>query len=102
MILRRLELTDYRNYRHAVLDFNRAGAYLHGPNGSGKTNVLEAVYLLSMFKSFRSNISNEHIINWSATQAIVYADFEDASGLHNEIVLQIDKKKNYAGLTGKR
>ena len=44
--LARLTLTDFRNY--ATLTWRPAGhlAVLHGPNGSGKTNLLEAVSLL--------------------------------------------------------
>lgn len=94
MFLHRLELNNFRNYSSLKLEFNKTGAFFYGPNGSGKTNILEAVHLLSMFKSFRSNISNEHLINWNSKSSTVYAMFEDSTGLTNEVVLQIDKKKN--------
>jgi DNA replication and repair protein RecF len=46
MALSRLSLTDFRN--HAALDFRPAANFvvLHGSNGAGKTNILEAVSLL--------------------------------------------------------
>ena len=53
MRLTHLELTDHRNLAHAVLDPDPHLTVLCGPNGQGKTNLLEAVWLLTGGKSFR-------------------------------------------------
>ena len=53
MRLTHLELTDHRNIAHAVLDPDPHLTVLCGPNGQGKTNLLEAVWLLTGGKSFR-------------------------------------------------
>ena len=53
MRLTHLELTDHRNLAHAVLDPDPNLTVLCGPNGQGKTNLLEAVWLLTGGKSFR-------------------------------------------------
>ena len=49
----RLSLTDYRNYRAALVEPGRGFVLLTGPNGAGKTNVLEAVSLLTPGRGLR-------------------------------------------------
>jgi DNA replication and repair protein RecF len=49
----RLTLTSFRNYGRASLDFHADGAALLGDNGHGKTNLLEAIYYLELFRSAR-------------------------------------------------
>ena len=41
---------------------------IHGKNGMGKSNILEAVYVLSALKSFREHIPS-HFIRWKAPDA---------------------------------
>lgn len=55
MRIRRLQLRDFRNLAAAELEFGGRFTVLHGHNGAGKTNVLEAIYLLSTLRSFRIN-----------------------------------------------
>lgn len=49
----RLTLTSFRNYQRASLDLRTDGAALLGDNGHGKTNLLEAIYYLELFRSAR-------------------------------------------------
>ena len=51
--LERLVARNYRNFGELRLEFPEAGAIIVGPNGSGKTNLLEAIYYLEIFRSFR-------------------------------------------------
>ncbi len=44
--VRRLTLTDFRNYRHLRLDLEASPVVLTGPNGAGKTNLLEGLSFL--------------------------------------------------------
>ena len=51
MILRSLNILNYRNIREASLEFSPKLNCFVGLNGQGKTNVLDAIYLLSFTKS---------------------------------------------------
>ncbi|MFV8751108.1 DNA replication/repair protein RecF [Nannocystaceae bacterium ST9] len=58
MQLERLSLADFRNFASATppitLEFGERFTILHGHNGAGKTNILEAIYLVSTLRSFRT------------------------------------------------
>ena len=54
-----LTLTDFRSYERATLRPNGASVYLFGANGAGKTNLLEAISLLSPGKGLRGSSLTE-------------------------------------------
>jgi DNA replication and repair protein RecF len=51
--LNRLALTDFRNYRELLIEPGPGFVCLHGENGAGKTNILEAVSLLAPGRGLR-------------------------------------------------
>jgi DNA replication and repair protein RecF len=53
LAVRRLELRDFRNYRQLRLELTPGPVVLHGENGAGKTNLLEAVSLLTPGRGLR-------------------------------------------------
>ncbi len=53
MIIKNLQLVNFRNYSKLELDFTNQTTIFIGPNGAGKSNILEAIYLLSTSKSPR-------------------------------------------------
>lgn len=55
MLLQGLTLHDYRNLAQASLELRAGFTVLWGHNGAGKTNVLEALYLVSTLRSFRTS-----------------------------------------------
>jgi DNA replication and repair protein RecF len=57
--IRRLDLTDFRNYRSLRLDVDPAPVVLTGANGAGKTNLLEAVSFLAPGKGLRRAALND-------------------------------------------
>jgi len=54
MILKQIHIHDVRNISEAKIEFGNHLNILYGENGSGKSSVLESIYLLSSGKSFRS------------------------------------------------
>lgn len=54
MFLKYLSLQNFRSYTKASFDFSKGTTIIVGPNTSGKTNLIEAIYLMSTGKSFRA------------------------------------------------
>ncbi|MBM3209184.1 DNA replication and repair protein RecF, partial [Candidatus Shapirobacteria bacterium] len=54
MFIKSIKLQNFRNYREKVFSFDKDTTLIVGPNASGKTNLLEAIYLLATGKSFRA------------------------------------------------
>lgn len=52
--LSRLSLDNFRNYQHLALELDSTPVVITGPNGSGKTNILEAISFLSPGRGLRS------------------------------------------------
>ena len=53
MKLKEIKLLNFRNYKEQILEFNPGINIFIGDNGTGKTNILEAIYVLSLTKSGR-------------------------------------------------
>jgi DNA replication and repair protein RecF len=77
MRLRKLILEQFRNYGTLELDFDprEPMTYIVGPNAQGKTNILEAIYLLALTKSFRTS-RQQDMIRWESEYARVTGIFE--------------------------
>ena len=45
MIIKSLELADFRNYDSLHIDFSSGTNILYGDNAQGKTNILESIYM---------------------------------------------------------
>jgi DNA replication and repair protein RecF len=75
-MLRKLELENYRNYQNLRLEFpEKVGlVYLIGDNGQGKTNILEAIYMLALAKSFRLG-QDEKLIKWDEDFGRIKGEF---------------------------
>lgn len=63
MLLRSLQLEHFRNYAHLEETFEPGLVLLEGANAQGKTNLLEAIYLLATTKSVRARTDTE-LIGW--------------------------------------
>jgi DNA replication and repair protein RecF len=94
MILRHLSLQQFRNYVSLRQEFSPSLNVLAGPNAQGKTNLLEAVYLLATSKSMRGNRDVE-LIRWDMPAAVVTGEVlrEKGSDLDLEVMLSRTEKK---------
>ncbi len=61
MVIRTLELLNFRNYDSLVLEFDEKTNILYGDNAQGKTNILEAIYICSSTKSHKGSKDKEVI-----------------------------------------
>lgn len=75
-VLRELRLRNFRNFEDVHLVFPAAGAAIIGDNGSGKTNLLEAIYYLEIFRSFRG-ASDEQLVRFGAPAFHLRGVFHD-------------------------
>ncbi len=91
MILKNLLLHNFRNYEQLSVSFHpRINAFCGG-NGQGKTNLLEAIYLLSTGRSFRSSHLQELI---SKSKNFFYIEAEvHKDGLDQILSLYYDGKE---------
>jgi len=110
MVLKSLQLQDFRSYKRKKLEFSSKTTLLVGDNAVGKTNILEAVALLATGKSFRAGREAEMIGN-QAELARVKGEIETGEeSLELEIVLtrgevngqKVYKKRLLVNDVGKR
>ncbi len=82
MILKNLLLHNFRNYEHTDISFHPRINAICGGNGEGKTNLLEAIHLLSTGRSFRTNHLQDLIAkgkNFFYIEATICKDHLDQS-----------------------
>ena len=70
MYVRRLELTDFRSYAHTEVDFEPGPSVLVGPNGYGKTNLIEALGYVATLGSHRV-ATDQPLVRAGAERAII-------------------------------
>lgn len=89
MIIKSLELADYRNYDTLSLNFDKGVNILYGDNAQGKTNILEAVYVAATTKSHRGSKDRE-IINFDKEEAHIRA-YVEKDGTESRIDMHLRK-----------
>lgn len=72
MIVDSLKLINFRNYNNVMLFFDKGINYIYGLNATGKTSLVEAIYFLSIARSFRTNSDNE-LINYNSDHSNIIA-----------------------------
>jgi DNA replication and repair protein RecF len=77
-----LRLASFRNYDSLSLAPVRGTTVLYGANGSGKTNLLEAMHLLSVGRSHRTAVDREMITN-GANVAFIHGETQRLDGKHD-------------------
>ena len=110
MIIKSLDLENYRNYSNLSIKFDKGNNILTGENAQGKTNILEAIYLCSTTKSHKGNKDSE-IINFNSEEShlrtIINKNDEDIridmhlrKGKSKVIALNMEKLKKTSELIG--
>ena len=99
MHLLRLEAQNFRNL-HGSIELAPGLNVIHGPNAQGKTNWLEAVYLLATTKSFRTSHPRE-TINHDAPEALLRGTVAQGN-LTKDLQLLLTDATKQTFINGKR
>lgn len=92
MIIKSIELADYRNYEALNLEFDKGTNILYGDNAQGKTNILEAIFVSATTKSHKGSKDSE-IINFNKDEAHIRTYLEK-EGVTTRIDMHMRKAKS--------
>lgn len=87
MIIEKLQIESFRNISKADLSFHQQTNIIQGSNGAGKTALLEAIYLLSRAKSFRTTRPRS-LIQRGQSQLTLFTKLKNSQGLYTRIGYQ--------------
>jgi DNA replication and repair protein RecF len=91
MPLSRLIIQQFRNIKACDIELSAGFNFLIGPNGSGKTSVLEAIYLLGHGRSFKSSLTGRVIQN-DCNELFVHGRFLNSDQF--ELPIGINKQRD--------
>ena len=87
-----LKLLNFRNYEKLDITFNPSKNIIIGKNGMGKTNIVEAIYVLAFTKSFRGS-KEDVIINYNADLTRIEGTIQDKYKNDYKIIIKKNSKK---------
>lgn len=89
--IKKLILENFRNFEKKKIDFHPRLTLIIGANGSGKTNICEAIGILAHTKSFRARQENE-LLSFGKGQAKIGALFKGEEGDKEGEILFVQRK----------
>ena len=92
MYFKGIKLQNFRNYELEQVDFHPRVNIITGNNAQGKTNLLEALYMMSLAKSFRTSKDSEMIGFGKAFGRIKAESYKDERSVEVEIILEEGQK----------
>ena len=93
MYIEKIKLENFRNYEKQEIIFNKKINNIYGDNAQGKTNILEAIFVCSLGKSFRTN-QDKDLINLNKDFSKIEIEYfkKDREG---KIKLELNQKKDF-------
>lgn len=101
MRLLQLNLENFRNISFAALEFGEGSHFLLGSNGQGKTNLLEAIGLISALRSFRTQ-DNRALIREGEKEARLFCKLEHEHEGVVSVQITLSSKTKRVELEGER
>ncbi|MFC5653204.1 DNA replication/repair protein RecF [Paenibacillus solisilvae] len=93
MYLNSIQLNHYRNYEQLEIKTDSQVNLFIGPNAQGKTNLLEAIFVLALTKSHRTSKDKE-LIGWQSSEARIRGEVDKKyGGLTLDLTLSTQGKK---------
>ena len=99
MYCKRIRIKDFRNISEEKIEFSNGVNVVSGENAQGKTNLLEAIYYVSVGKSFRAT-QNSEIIRFGSKRAVIELDFDDGTREQTIKMTVFKEKKRQAEKNG--
>lgn len=100
MFIKRIKINKFRNIDNAVIEPGKNINYIIGSNAQGKTSLVEAIYTVSLLKSFRTNNIDETIKDKASMAEIEV--LIDNNCVENIIKFKYGKKNKICELNGKK
>ena len=85
MIIRNIEVAQFRNYKSCYADFSEELNWIYGANGQGKTNLVEAVHYLCNLESFRTK-KPALLLQENKAEAVIQAELERQRVQHLSLI----------------
>ena len=86
MIIKEIKLTNFRNFKKKLIDFSENAMVIVGDNATGKSNILEAIFLLATGKSSKARLESEMITHKSQISR-VFGKISTGETLNLEVIL---------------
>ena len=93
MYIQKIVLENFRNYEKQEIEFDKNINIIYGDNAQGKTNILEAIFLCSLGKSFRTNKEKELINKYKDFSKVEMISKKE--GRQIKINFEIKEKKKF-------
>lgn len=91
MYIKKIKLNNFRNYLNQEINFEKEINIIFGDNAQGKTNILEAIFISAIGKSFRAKKDKE-LIKIGEEKASIEIEYKKTDRVGN-IKIEIDDKK---------
>ena len=92
MIIKSIELADYRNYDFLNMQFDKGTNILYGDNAQGKTNILEAIFVSATTKSHKGSKDGE-IVRFGKEESHIRTYLEK-EGVETRVDMHLRKSKS--------
>ena len=92
MWINKIKINNFRNYKNEEIYLNKNINIFYGENAQGKTNIIEAIFLSSIGKSFRTNKEKE-LIKFNEKNCDIELNYEK-SDRDGKIKINIENKKS--------
>ena len=93
MYFKEIEIRNFRNYEYCKETFHPAINIFIGENGQGKTSLAEALYIMCLGRSFRTQKDREMIRFGEETAVVRTTVFKNERNVRTEIILNRNDKK---------
>ena len=98
LVCRELRLRQFRNFPELELVFPSEGAAVIGPNGSGKTNLIEGLYYLEIFSSFRG-APDTQLVRFGQEAFHIRGRFDTPEGEELEVTAAYESRRRKKRVT---